>query len=339
MDDMRIEPYTPELSQACIELERACHQGRSYRLSFKRSVFHRRAESYASWEILVARKDGRVVGTIARAMKTVRLHDRPCRAAFFFDIRVHPDLRRRGIGKRFGTEILARSQAEGATVSYVYFVHDNRATARLSLLKGGKMVGGYRYLIWPVYRERKVTSEPSAVSAVRVHQAMLQASDPFDFYCNPLEEGKLQGHVASYLGERAGCSIWSNAGLLEEVVEAIPPFYRAARRLFNAWPLRRARWPHIPSPGEALNSWFIFDFFARDAESARDLMRFVNNLALEHGIDFCYIITVSGDRWYEWLRSDTVGLFSPTINYSMMMRTPGLPCVPPERIYVDIRDL
>ncbi|MBI2930094.1 MAG: GNAT family N-acetyltransferase [Planctomycetes bacterium] len=327
---MKIEPYTRELSDACVALERACPQGEAFRLSFRRRQFHLRAQCYDEARILVAREGERVVGTVAWAVKDLIIRGEPRRAGFYFDLRVHPDFRGRGIAKRLGEEAVAAGQV---TMRYGYCVEDNRVSRHIVALHGGAPVGGYRYLIWPIYRPRPVRGVPSEALPRDVHVAQVEANGPFDFYCDPTRGGRLTGHVLSLLGDGAGCSVWSNAELLQEVVERIPFRYRVARPLARLWPFAT---PHIPRSGELVRSWYVYDFFARDAERARDLMRHVNNLALDRMIQYCSVVAPGRPDWFEALRSDTPSWCSPVIPYVLLVTGVEGRL---ERPYVDIRDL
>jgi GNAT superfamily N-acetyltransferase len=339
MSDVVLEPYQPELSQACLALEQACPQGEAFRLSFRRRAFHLRAQNFSEWAILVAREGDRVLGTAAVAGKIVSWFGKRAPAAFFFDLRVHPEARRRGVARRLTREVLDWAQARGTQLHYLYCVQDNRAMRNLASLFGAEAAGGYRYLVWPAYRPLAVETPAQEATAAEVHEACVAASGPFDFYCNPLEGGALQGHVISLLGEEAGCSLWSNAGILEEVVEATPWVYGALRRLLGAWPLCARPWPHIPHPGEALRSWYVFDFFAARPAAARQLMRQVNNLALARGIDFCYLICTHAPAWLSALREEVPRWFPPLLPYCLLVKPAIRQRMAPLKIYVDIRDL
>jgi GNAT superfamily N-acetyltransferase len=339
MSEPTVEPYTPELSEACLALERACPQGEAFRLSFRRRAFHLRAQNFREWGIFVAREGDRVLGTAAVAFKTVFFRGERRPSAFFFDLRVHPEARRRGVAQRLTRKVLDWADARGAALHYLYCVDDNRAMRNLASLFGGGVAGGYRYLVWPAYRNLPVERPPREVTAAQVHEAYVAASGPFDFYCNPLEGGDLQGHVLSLLGEAAGCSLWSNAGLLEEVVEATPWVYGALRRLLRTWPLRTRAWPHLPQSGEALRSWYVYDFFAARPAAGRQLMRQVNNLALARGIDFCYVICTSASAWLSALQEEVPRLFAPLLPYCLLVGPTTGQRIKTPRIYVDIRDL
>ena len=67
-----IEDYDPARdNEQCLALERAAPQGEAFRLSFRRSSYHRRAENFDDHRLLVARLEGLVVGVAAVAFKDV----------------------------------------------------------------------------------------------------------------------------------------------------------------------------------------------------------------------------------------------------------------------------
>jgi GNAT superfamily N-acetyltransferase len=341
-DEPCIGVYSPEESEEALALERACAQGTSFTVSFRRTTFHRRAENFASWRIFTAREAGRLLGVEAVAIKEVELLGEPTRASFFFDLRVHPEARGRGIGRRLGAAAHEWGM-EQASFAYTYTLAENRVAAHLAAEFGGRQVGGYRYLVYPVYGRRP--AGPAAIKAAfeEVHAAMLAASPRFDLYANPRCEAGHGGYVGSWIMRRgsaaAGCSAWSNRGILGEVVESVPPSLRLVARLARTWPLCRLSWPRFPRPGEELRSWYLFDFFGTDPILARDLMRAVAAEALERDIDFCYLPHDPRDAWLTAVRADIPRLFAPLIPYRMLAKSSGSRVPRLNRIYVDVRDL
>lgn len=345
---LSIEAYSPSMSDECRELERRCPQGRGLRLGFERDEFHGRSESYDEWAILVARAEGRAIGTFAYALKDVSLHGAPERAAFFYDGRVLPELRGRGLARAMGRQAVESARNAGARLCYGYCVDDNEAARAVGGAIGGSPVGGYRYLVWPV-RDRGPSRSGLGgpfreVSADRAHADFLAHSGPFDFYCDPFRGGRLQGHVASCRGSDAGASIWSNAGILEEKIEALPWPQRfaglASRLPFSA----RLGVPRLPARGERIRSWIVFDFFARTGEDAIALMDQVNARALAAGIEWCYVIVADGPSpWLSELRAASgPSVFSPLVRYALVMGVPGQGGEPTphiRRTYIDVRDV
>lgn len=334
--------YTPAMSDEALALEKLCVQGSAYRMSFHRSTFHRRAENYPEWRIFTARVGGRLVGLTAAAIKDVTLLGAPTRATFYFDTRVHPAMRGRGVGRQLGVAADAWG-LERASFAYTYTLAENRVAARLAQRFGAVLSGGYSYLVYPVYRRREARCRPEVAAFEEVHAGILSFSPPFDLYANPACRPGSGGYVGSRIVRRgtavAGCSIWSNRGILGEVIEAVPLSLRIAAALLGRWPLRLARWPHIPAAGEELRSWYLFDFFATDAGLARDLMRHVANEAVEQGIDYCYLPHDPRDSWVGAVRSDVPRLFSPVIPYRLLIKQASGEPPRIDRVYVDVRDL
>ncbi|MFQ6044768.1 MAG: GNAT family N-acetyltransferase [Gemmatimonadales bacterium] len=341
-DELAIADYRSEDNQEALELDQLCVQGNAYRLSFRRSAFHTRATNYRRWRMLTARLDRRLVGTLGVALKSVTLGGEAVRAAFFFDLRVHPEYRRSGIARQLSDEGF-RWASTRARLIYTYVVADNRVTQHLAGLFSGVTAGGYAYLVYPTYRPGRPCLRARVTNFSEVHNAFLAHAKPLDLYSNPACRPGREGYVASWImrrgAETAGCSAWSNRGILGEVVERIPLGLQLAARCFGAWPLRRYAWPHIPDAGEELRSWYLFDFFATNGGLARQLMRSVEQDAGECGIDYCYIIHTRADPWISALRADIPRMFSPVVQYRLLaMTTDGSP-LRLLRPYVDIRDL
>jgi hypothetical protein len=209
---------------------------------------------------------------------------------------------------------------------------------------GGEEMEGYAYLVYPAYRDLRFDTRADEATPQQVHAEMLRAAGPFDFYADPLSEGRLQGHVGSWMvrrdGQVAGCSAWDNREILSEVVERLPLGLRATSAVLRSWPFRLPARPHLPRPGERLRSWYLFDFFATDPRLARDLMRQIASTARGRGIDYCYLPHQPEDRWLRAVRADIPRPFASTVPYRLQIwGRPGAPVPKLERPYVDIRDL
>jgi GNAT superfamily N-acetyltransferase len=334
--------YAPDQSAEAVALEQACPQGKSYRLSFRRGSFHRRAENFSSYRLVTARSGGRLIGIGGAAIKEVELFSVRTQAAFFFDLRVHPAWRRRGVGRAIGEALKEWSRPQ-AELAYLYLVADNRAMARLGLETGGRVLGSYRYLVFPTYRRRPGSPRVRAIDAREWHQEVKRGGS-FDLYADPFSEGKADGVVGSWLAEtgtgRAGCTAWSNREILAEVIEAVPLSVRAARAATRSWPLSTLRWPKLPAKGEELRSWYLFDFFATDGAAAVELMRSVTAEAIARGIDWCYLIHAPGASWLPAVRAEVPRAFAPVVPYvlgSVYSRPDRIERI--DRLYVDIRDV
>lgn len=331
--------YRPEFDDACLALDRLCKQGKSFSVSFRRPSFRARSELYDKWHIVVALREEACVGVAAWAERDLELHGQKVRGAFIFDVRVHPLHQRSGIGRSLGDEVHRQTAAAGVDLEYGYCVADNRAAIAVTRLLGCTPLGGYRHLVWPAYRRRLAVGQIETTSIRDIHRAHCQQEGPFDFYSDVTQGGQLKGHVMSLRSEDAGCSIWSNAALMQEVVEHLPLHLRTLRRLTKSWPLSLASWPNIPAPRDPIRSWFVFDFYAGTERSAVDLMAHVNNAALEAGIDYCYVIARTDATWIDAVRALNPRIFSPVFDYRLLATSTSGPLAPTPRVYVDIRDL
>lgn len=340
--DLELGVYTEEDDREALALEGACIQGRAYAMSFRRTRFHRRAQNFPEWRIFTARRAGRLVGVAAAAVKEASLFGRPTRASFFFDARVHPDSRGRGIARRLGRLCTEWGLAR-AEFGYTYTLADNRIARGAAEVLGGVISGGYSYLVYPCFRRRPVASAIERSSFEETHAALLASSPPFDFYANPGCREGLGGYVGSWLltsgRQRAGCSAWSNQDILAERIESVPAAVSLAGRLSRLPLVSRASWPHIPAPGEVLRSWYLFDFFATEPPMARDLLRHVAAEAMERGIDYCHIPHDPRASWVAAARADVPKLFAPVVPYVLLVKTPSGDPLPFDRTYVDVRDL
>jgi len=337
-----LAPYRLSDDPEALALERACAQGSRYRMSFRRPTFRRRAENFADHRLVTARIEGKLVGIGAVAFKDVVVAGEPLRAGFGFDARVHPEHRRCGIGHAIG-EALEAYGGDRLDLVYAWCIDDNRAMRALAKTLGVRDVGGYAYLVYPTYRDLVPARSPREATLDEVHRMACEVGGPFDFYTDPRAGGRLDGHTGSWLlsdgRHRAGCSAWDNAQILSEVIESLPLPLRLARTLTTAPGLSRLRWPHIPQPGEALKSWYLFDAFATDPGSARDLIRHVAAEARSRGIDYCYVVHGATDEWVSAVRADLPRPFAPRVPYRLLIRRNRGTVAPLERIYVDVRDL
>jgi GNAT superfamily N-acetyltransferase len=323
------------MNKECLELEALCPQGKEYRLSFVRDYFHKRAENFQDWLILVAKENDMVVGVTAVALKILEFKGRRMKGGVYFDLRVHPDNRRKGIAQKLGWASKEWALENRAEYHYLYCVNDNRAMKAIGTLVKGAEVGGYDLLIWPVYKRFKEKSKVEDPTGEEVHKECVIQNGPYDLYSDPYEDGWMQGYRRSFQIEGAGCSVWSNKGILEERVENLPLKFKLMGKMMRVFPLNRMKLPHLPPKGEILRGFYVYDLYSRGPSEARELMRHVNNWALAESYDYLYIIDPPGKGTIDHLRKDVPKLFSPKMRYCLLSHTLDKL----ETIYVDIRDL
>jgi GNAT superfamily N-acetyltransferase len=334
-----LDRYVPEASAEALALERLCPQGRSIRLSFRRPTFHRRAERFGEHAIFTARQDGRLVGILSTAVKEVSIGGAPARAAFLFDLRVHPAARRQGIARTLSARAMEWGDAR-ADVTYTYTMAENRAVLGMRRVFGSVDAAGYSYLVIPTRPAPPPEAPVERAGFGETHETMRHVRGALDLYARPGRLADGAGYRGSWMAGAgthvAGCSAWDNHDVLAEVVESVPFPLRALDAVGR---VLHAGWPRVPRAGEALRSWHLFDFFATEASRARDLVRHVVSEARASGVDFVYLIHDPGNPALRLIRAEYSGPFCPTLGYRLLVR--GRQGAAPSigSLYVDIRDL
>ncbi len=288
----------------------------------------------------MAKNEGKVVATLGWAVKKVFYLGMEQWAAFYFDFMVAPLFRERGLRSKIFGEAFSLAEASGVALHYTYCALEDFASVDfLRNQIGAEPVGSCHTLRWPVYRKKRTKREFLSADVAEVHEAYLRECGPFDFYSNPLENGKLPGYVASFSGEDAGCSIWSNGEILPERVVSNSILTRIAREAISYRPLDLFSWPRVPAPGDLIKKWFLFDFWAGNPDSAVELMYRVNNLALEKGIDSCEVVHQTDQAWIGELRAVAPIFFSPVHSFTLILKSKEGAMQPLVYPYVDVRDL
>lgn len=337
-----IRPYTAADDAQARELERRMVQGDGFVRSFRRTTFASRAQTFDEHEILVACDGSELVGLVAVGLKDVQVHGAWERAAFYFDLRVHPDHRRKGVAQQLNQAIASLTR-DRASLRYSYVMDDAGAAQAMAGLYGVEPIGAYQYLVASTALDAPVGATVRPATLAEVHQSNLRARPPFDFYSDPQVGGRLDGHVGSWLVEDdddlAGCSAWDNHTVVSEVVEGLPGGMAALSRLAHWGPLARLRLPSFPQAGEALRSWYLFDVHATTQSLARSLLRHALTEARMAGIDCCSFILESGDPLLDVFRAELPSYFAPEIRYHLYARRDAGVLPPVGHLYVDIRDI
>ncbi len=336
MTELRITSYAPEDDGDALLLEDQCLQGSSIQLKFRRPSFHARSEIYNRSKIYCAKIGGKLVGIIAGAVKNVRLHGENIRALYAYDLRVHPEFRKRGIGKKLSWA-LVDDIGKDADCQYTLVNGENEKA--LGLVCGSfepKLVLPLTYVIFPVYKRLKGAAPGLGRSAPEIHESYLR-HNPGNEFLPSFEEERLKGYVSSLSSEESdsGCSIWTNENILAEQVVRIA-FHFQVMRGISAILRPFLKMPSIPRKNEIIRSWFVFDLYAKDKKSLRSLMASVNNFALDQGRTYLYLLLGTNDPLLSWAKEMGFRFF--TFPYCFLAKGRVFP-EEKDKIYIDIRDL
>ena len=336
MKDLKIEPYTLNDNEEALAMERQCVQGKSMAFSFQRPSFHARSEVYENYKIYCAKINNKLVGISAGGEKFVTLHRNRIRTVYFYDLRIHPDYRHRGIAKYLNDAVV---ESFGTNVNCYYSLIAGQNIRAFEIARkgfGAEVVIPLTFMIFPVFKELSLESRHEISDAAEIHKSFMEQKEKLEFVPN-FSEKKLTGYVKSFKNKNnfSGCSIWTNENLLCERVEKIPFHFQIYRTISNF--IRPfIRLPVIPKKYETLKSWFLFDFYTENNYSAHQLLCHINNFALSKGKTFLYILIQNDDPILSLLKKAGLKYFK--LPYFFLAKGSILP-QKDIKIYVDIRDL
>jgi GNAT superfamily N-acetyltransferase len=124
--DIAIRDARPQDNEALIELDRQCVMGGTIQLVFDRSPdFFARSRAYESFRLCVAEQDGTLIGVGGVTVKSLRVGGITERWAYFYDLRVRPTHRRRGVAGLIANALVDGIRDAGLTGAYSLVIEGN----------------------------------------------------------------------------------------------------------------------------------------------------------------------------------------------------------------------
>jgi len=122
----RVRQATPTDNAALLALDRRCVVAAATPVAFDRSPdFFARSRPYESWRAFVAEGDAGLIGVGAMALKRVLVGGAPIPAAYFYDLRVAPEVRRMGVAGEVGDALRAYTQSLQPAIGYALVMEGN----------------------------------------------------------------------------------------------------------------------------------------------------------------------------------------------------------------------
>ena len=354
-----IRPASEADNSALIDLERICPQGTHLRMHSEREDYFLRARLYGDTHTLVAEDQDRgiIYGVLAAAMKSLSLAGEVRPAAFFYDLRVHPDYRMSVKGRRMLTAWKMMEDwatHRGAHLIYGLIKKDNAPmTVMVDRRMGYDFAGGMMIRSRAVFRRARLRQVPEEVSPddPRLVAATRARGEGRDFFPREFRDSLLTGpmrasglysfHRLSRGGSWAGIGLFRSCRIQRTRVLSIPPAYRMLAPLFSAIePL--VPLPRIPREGESIGYCHLFTITPRDPKdfaSGTSWSAHANNIALDEGAGLltgAFDPFDRGDRFHDMFRRGAI----TSIEYRLGMKAlvPGLGNGP-FSFYPDVRDM
>jgi ribosomal protein S18 acetylase RimI-like enzyme len=301
---MRIREAVPSDNHELQAVQARCPQGTSLVLStVNRPDFFARARAYETSRVLVACENDRIVGSAACALRKAVVSDEPAVVGYLFQAFVAPEHRRKGIASQLLREHENYLVEQGADLIYTLIFDGNIPSIKYVESHGYDL---RRSVIMPGLAAKKEmevppvgTIRPASVRDLEaVSDLMNDTWDGFQLY-EPASANSLDcfisrtpafsienllvlevdGAILSCLG------FWELSRIMEVKMLAL-----SWRMKLTGWLLVASRvLPTFPRAGDTLNQIMLTTIGFREPHHLAPLVRYVNNLAVDRGIQqiFC----------------------------------------------------
>jgi N-acetylglutamate synthase-like GNAT family acetyltransferase len=304
---MNIREATSDDNQKLQELQAKCPQGKTLIVSIVNTPdFFARCKAYELYKVYVAHEGNRIIGSHACAMRNAMLNGKLNKIGYSFQTFISPDHRKKGLAKKLLQYMEDHLIQNGAALVYGLIMEGNLPSMKLVESLGFKL---HRTLVMPglaIYKEMEVAHK----GAIRpmASEELVSASDllndtwqGYDFYEPTSAEALIRfvnrtpAYSLNHLlvledqGEILAClGFWDWGQIMKITMKARSLKMQMMGSLIdiarNFRPL-----PRIPRPGDTLKQWCLTPMGFKDPKYLAVLLRYLNNLALQRGIEqiFC----------------------------------------------------
>ncbi|MBN1686011.1 MAG: GNAT family N-acetyltransferase [Spirochaetales bacterium] len=341
MSESGIREALPSDNQALIELERACPQGSRLVMHSERYDYFYRAKLFGNHHTIVAVDHGRIFGVLAATLKKVLLGGEETTAAYFYDLRIHPDYRRTVAGRNMlkaWIELEKWAAESGAAIMYGAVKGDNEVMLGMQRKRNAYRFAGEMLIASrPVYKKKPVDLEPELVDLSRDGDELAtmvfaeygsRNLFPVELVNTCLTPPMRETGLFSCYRLRSGDS-WASVGLYRicrEIwmrVVKLPWYYRTARPVFETLrpvlPL-----PVVPRAGGEVRYFHVFNHLAGGPHGLalwKTLLSFVNNLAFAEGVTLVTGCFDPGDRFLPMFSRGAINTISYKTGYKPLKKT------------------
>jgi GNAT superfamily N-acetyltransferase len=300
-----VRTATPEDNARLVQLERSSPQGTRLQIYSERKDYFFRSTLYGNQHTLVAvdNQADRLIGVMAGTLKEVFLGGRATRAAFFYDLRLHPDYRRTVLGRhmlRVWNLMDRWAEESGAALLYGLVKADNTTMIGFQQKKQNyRFTGKMVVLSRPVYRMKRLQCLPRELKPEEANARIsTKVWDRYGYYqffptalkdryltramidsglfsCFILEEGSSFASIGFFRVCRA---MWTR-------VIRLPGYYKVLKPIFDGLRFTLPL-PKIPEQGGRISYCHVFNHLAdgpRGLRLWRELLAHANNLAYQEG--------------------------------------------------------
>ncbi|MGY5860684.1 MAG: GNAT family N-acetyltransferase [Candidatus Thorarchaeota archaeon] len=293
-----------------IELQKRCPMGSSLILQLDSSPsFFNRSKHQTENHVVVAMEDRSIVGSGSCAIMEKRVNEKILRTAYNYNLMVDPSHRRKGIAALLGDRREEIAVERNCDLVFCQITEGNIASTRLQEKRGFMHVKDSTSYLVMVYKRQKLSTNGEIRSAEkedfpRIVDLINNTHSEYDLY-KPLkidEFSELLEKRAYY--DLCNIIVYETEGKVEAClgywdynkVIKMTVIQLSRRNQFMDYLLAFlgifTKMPRIPNSGQLMTQYFLQDIGFTKPEYLTELVRHLNNMALENNIQFLTMLGV-----------------------------------------------
>jgi GNAT superfamily N-acetyltransferase len=315
---VNIREATPNDNHELQRLQAKCPQGTKLIVSLINTPdFFARAKAYGSYKVYLAYEDNHIIGSAGCGMRKTIINGDIRQVGYEFQYFTSPGYRGKGVAKQLHKQIEDHLTQQGVVLSYLLVIEGNFPAMHLFESLGFKR---HRILVMPglaLYKEVDIPPQgrirPVSPNDLAVVAELLNGTwQGYNLYEPTSAETLIKFinrtpafNFDNLLGledqdEIQAClGFWDWSQIMKITMKSLSlkmkmmGFLLDIARLF--WPM-----PRMPKVGETLKQWCLTPIGFKDPRYLAVLLRYLNNLALQRGIQQIFCI---GERGHTLLNS------------------------------------
>jgi len=350
---VEVREATRNDNEALLELQKKCPMGVDFVVAIDSSPdYFARSKPYENWHVFVAVENQHIIGSIACAIQDTLIRDKPVKAAYLYGMMVDPAQRRAGVASQLQKHVEDYATKQKADLCHLLIMEQNMPSIKLCRKMGFSRIKDCLRFSLMVYKPEKLQNDATIrpMTAADVKDVVVMTNETYrdhDFY-NPYTEETFQDYLQKLpqdgqenllvlkKGEniQACLGYWDYTKVIRERVQKLNIRLKAL-----SLPIRFlsffTKMPKIPEPGETLKQWYLFPMACKDATALTELIKHVNNLALDSNITM--LATALDDQ------SPIISVLSKFRNvqtklhyFIKPMRKPKISLPKERKLYIDI---
>lgn len=325
---MLIRPAREEDNEQLKQLEASAIQGEKLQLVTEREDYFFRAKKFNDPLLYVAEEEG--TGNIQAVMGVgpVRTNFNGALkwGGYIFDLRANP--RNKGLNRAvFRIWQVVREEIKKRELDFIFgFVkEDNFRSLNIMRKAGAEEVGEKVFYVLPVHKAwTKSVEKGKLIKEFDIDKEYTEYKNRWEhrnFFPVYEDLKNLKENYSNYLYGMVACNasslkIWDTSFTYGYRVIKVPPVFNFMRPFFKGLSPFFSL-PSIPSPGEKIKNWFLFDLNLSEKEDLPCLLEYTRQKARENEIDFLIYVRDKNDPGYSflekqaWLKFNYKAIFMP----------------------------